>query len=298
MAIVEYLTNLTTGGLPSIPHLSYDDLQTRVRGNIYLELPQSDGSNCIITPSMSCLRRENSEERIDVLLKENSSVLEYLKDRLMYSLIVETAVLESASYFLEQNGYLLLARLKYFKALEKVLEIKLYTAPKKDLTAHYSDKIYIGRCFLNLEAPELKFNGLNLYVLSLLDQYDVVLEKANGRLNNPEKYQQTYFVEIHELVREVVGEVIKVLDSVPSSFDPTKWNKKEAIRIKSVYRGIKHLMLELADEVSEFENILRFNREDRYARYITKYRKDIKNIINSLNFNVLARLTYRIQEAQ
>jgi hypothetical protein len=70
------------------------------------------------------------------------------------------------------------------------------------------------------------------------------------------------------------------------------------VRIKARYRSIVHLILELNDEVNEFENVLRFNREDRFARYVTKYRKDLKNIIHQLNFNILAKLAHRIQGLQ
>jgi len=293
MAIVHYLNSLDPHALPTARYAFLDDLQAKVRQNLYLELPQADGTNCLLSPALVPVTDE-VEKRVRELLLDNSAILEYLKDRLINALVLDTAILETASYFIQQNDYLVLARLKYFKEIEKLLEIKLYTVSKRDITVHYSDKIYIGRLFLNLEQTELNYNGLNLYVLSLMDQYEYLKEKSKTHLNNPKRYRN-YFIEINELISDVVGEVIRSLDAVPPLFEPLKWSTDELVRIKSRYRSIVHLILELSDEVNEFENVLRFNREDRFARYVTKYRKDLKNIIHQLNFNVLAKLAHRIQ---
>jgi hypothetical protein len=37
-----------------------------------------------------------------------------------------------------------------------------------------------------------------------------------------------------------------------------------------------------------------FNNEDKFARYVTKFKKDLKNIIFFINFNILSELTHRI----
>ncbi len=294
MAIVHYLLSLDPKKLPHIPPLRLDDLQDNVRANLFLELPQSDGSNCLVSPALNSVGN-NHEDRVEFLLQEKSAVLDYLKDRLMQAMVLDTAIIETTSYFIEQNHHLVLARLKYFKEIEKLLEIKLYTATKKDLANHYSDKLYIGRCFINLETPELSYRGLNLYVLSLMDQYELLKHKAETRLGNQARYKN-YFVEIQELISDVVGEVIRSLDTVPTMFTPDAWDLPELVRTKARYRSIVHLLLELADEVNEFENVLRFNKEDQYARYVTKYRKDLKNIISTINLNVLAMLSGKIQE--
>jgi hypothetical protein len=296
MAIVHYLMSLKPKSLPSPRAVYLDDLQEKVRQNLFLELPHSDGTNCLLSPTLTPIS-DNVEERIHDLLHYNTDILDYLKDRLVNALVMDTAILETASYFIQQNNYLVLARLKYFKEIEKLLEIKLYTVSKRDITTHYSDKIYIGRLFLNLEQMALSYNGLNLYVLSLMDQYENLKEKSKSHINNPKRYRN-YFVEIHELISDVVGEVIRSLDAVPPVFEPENWTADELVKIKARYRSIVHLILELSDEVSEFENVLRFNREDRFARYVTKYRKDLKNIIHQLNFNVLAKLAHRIQNLQ
>ena len=293
MAIVQYLASLNLHQLPPLSRFQLDDLQQKVRSNLYLELPQTDGSLALLSPTLSPVNN-NFEERLVRMVTAKAEILDYIKDRLMRALIVDTAVLEGSSYYFDQNNCLLLARLKYFKEVEKLLEIKLYTVTLKDLVQNYSDKIYIGRCFLNLEVKELHYRGLNLYVLSLMDQYEILMGRRN-LLNEPEKYENSYFQEIQELVQEVVSEVIRVLDTLPRHFVPARWGLEELIRIKGCYRGIIHLLLELVEEVDEFENVLMFNQESRFARYVTKYKRDLKNIILLLNFNTLSELSRRIQ---
>jgi hypothetical protein len=293
MAIVHYLAGLDIGRLPALTRFRYDDLQQKIRRNMYLELPQTDGSLALLSPTLSSVNN-NFEERLVRLVSEQADILDYLKERLMRGLIVDTAIIEGSSYFFQQNNHLLLARLKYFKEVEKLLEVKLYTAPHKDLIQNYSDKIYIGRCFLNLEKKTLHYRGLNLYVLSLMDQYEI-LKGRKPLLNEPEKYERSYFQEIQELIQEVVAEVIRVLDTTPRRFNPARWDLEEIIRVKACYRGIIHLLLELVEEVSEFESVLMFHKENRFARYVTKYKRDLKNIILHLNFNILSELSRRIQ---
>jgi hypothetical protein len=293
MAIVQYLASLNLHQLPPLGRFRLDDLQQKVRNNLYLELPQTDGSLALLSPTLSPVIN-NFEERLARMVRSKSEILDYVKERLVRALIVDTAVLEGSSYYFEQNNCLLLARLKYFKEVEKLLEIKLYTVTHKDLVQNYSDKIYIGRCFLNLESKELHYRGLNLYVLSLMDQYEILIGRRN-LLNKPGKYEESYFQEIQELVQEVVSEVIRVLDTVPRHFNPTRWGLEELIRVKGCYRGIIHLLLELVEEVDEFENVLMYDQESRFARYVTKYKRDLKNIILLLNFNTLSELSRRIQ---
>ena len=293
MAVVQYLAGLRKEDLPPPRCVHFDNLQEKIRRNIYLELPMTDGGLCLLSPALQPADN-NCEARIQKLIEDNSSILLYLRERLVENLILDSAVLERSSYFLSQNNGLLLARLKYFNELEKVMELKLYTAPLKDINLHYSDKIYIGRCFMSLERRELPYKGLNLYVLSLMDQYEVLKTKSVGRLDHPEKYEKTYFQEIPELIQEVVSEVIRAIDTIPPKFRPTKWDVAEMIRVKAAYRSILHLLLELAEEVVEFESVLNFNDEDKFARYVTKFKKDLKNIIFFINFNILSELTHRI----
>lgn len=295
MAFIDFISGLSRSKLPPLKKIHFDDFQQRVRPNIYLEIPQADETCCTLTPSLHPVGN-HYEERVYEMVNLKADVLDYLKERILHALVADTCLLETSTYFIEQNDHLLLARLKRFIEEEKILEIKLYTATAEELKKHYSDKIYIGRCFIRPQMNHLPWDGLNLYVLSLMDQFEMVKSMADGRLLDAKRYESTSFAEINDIITDLVAEVIAELETLPKSFQPDRWPLEEKVRVKAVYRKMIHLFIELLDSVGELENTLFFNQEDRFAKYVTKYRQDVKNIVNYLNFKVLSTLSRSIRE--
>ena len=68
-------------------------------------------------------------------------------------------LLDISSYFIEQNGFLVLARLRERDSEGRRYEIKFYTHSPKELLTHYEDKIYIGRDFVDLFNFNRKYFG-------------------------------------------------------------------------------------------------------------------------------------------
>lgn len=296
MSVVAFLTSLDYRSLPPLKKFALDDFQRKVRGNIFIEIPLKNDTYCLLSPAMKILGN-SADDRVRKLVSQSSAVVEYFKERLMQALVIETALLETSTYFVEQNGHLLLARLNRVLEHEKLVEINLYTATAVDLSKHYSDKIYIGRCFIKPEVHHLPYDGLNFHVLSLIDQFEALQSKAKDRLSDAETYRETYFCEIRELLDDVVSEVISGLENLPPSLHLERWGTEETIRVKALYRGVVHMFVELLDEVGEFESVLMHKGEDKFVRYVTKYRQDLKNIVNYLNFNVLSPLSQHIHRS-
>ena len=69
---------------------------------------------------------------------------------------------------------------------------------------------------------------------------------------------------------------------------------EDLIDINAQYRTINHYMIELRDEVAEFENLLRFNKEMDFVRYVTKYKKDLANDISYFNIKINGCLQAKI----
>ena len=46
--------------------------------------------------------------------------------------------------------------------------------------------------------------------------------------------------------------------------------------------------------MAEFENLLRFKKETDFVRYVTKYKKDLTNLISYFNIKINGGLTQRI----
>jgi len=90
------------------------------------------------------------------------------------------------------------------------------------------------------------------------------------------------------------SESIQILQSLPPYLEFEKLKAKDLIDINAQYRTINHFLIELHDEVAEFENLLRFKKEASFVRYVTKYKKDLTNAISYFNIKINGCLTEKI----
>ena len=120
-----------------------------------------------------------------------------------------------------------------------------------------------------------------------------MIDKAQEKLKNPLEYK-SFFQEIKELVAELRSESLLILQSLPPHLDFAKVSDKDLIDINAQYRTINHYIIELHDEVEEFENLLHFHKENDFARYVTKYKKDVTNLISYFNIKINGFLTQKI----
>lgn len=288
---IEELMKVEVNNLPPLQPMLYDDLHQNVLKNLHLELG-SGPVLYLISPSYSVLNTVPTEPVIDFLNKKEN-LLNYLKEYIIQNLALYTVILEMSSYFIEQNNYLVLARFREKSGDGRKFELKFYTHEPKELLNNYKDKIYIGRDFIDLLNFKRKYWGVKEFVISVKEQYDRLLDKAEARIKNPLEYR-SYFQEIKESVNEAYNESLLILQSLPPYPDLDKLSGKELIDINSQYREITHFLVELRDEVDEFENLLRFKKEADFVRYVTKFKKDLTNLISFLNIKINGILGYRI----
>lgn len=290
---VEELSKLDVQSLPALRQMVVDDLHHKVFKNLHLEL----GSGAVLyllSPSYSVLNPAATETLNDFITKKET-LLNYLKESILQNLAVYSVLLDINSYFIEQNNYLVLARLSERDSGGRRYEIKFYTHSPMELLSHYEDKIYIGRDFIDLFHLKRKHFGLKDLILSLKDQYEVLIDKAQEKLKTPLDYK-SYFQEIKESVNELRTESLQILQSLPPYLDFAKLSDKDLIDINAEYRTINHYVIELHDEVGEFENILRFRKEQDFVRYVTKYKKDLTNLISYFNIKINGCLTQKIYD--
>jgi len=288
---IEELGKLDQTSLPAPRTILLDDLTQNVLKNLHLELGSGPVLH-LLSPSYSVLNPAPTPVVREFLAKKET-LLDYLREAIVQNLAVYTVVLEANSYFIEQNDFLVLARLRELESEGRKYEIKFYTHSPKELLTHYEDKIYIGRDFLDLYTIERKHFGLKNAILSLQSQYNRLVERAQSRLKNHQDYR-SFFQEIQESVNEVQTESLLILQSLPPHLDFAKLSGKDLIDINAQYRAINHYLVELHDEVEEFDNILRFKKEREFVRYVTKYKKDLTNLISFFNIKVNGVLIQRI----
>lgn len=288
---VEELSNLDLKNLPPIRPFLFDDLHQNVLKNLYLELGTGPVLY-LLSPSYSVINPSPNETINDFITKKDN-VLHYVKEYIVQNLAVYSVLLDVNSYFVEQNHYLVIARLRERDSGGRRYEIKFYTHSPRELMTHYQDKIYIGRDFVDLFHFRRKYYGVKELIDSLKDQYDALLDKAKEKLKNPLEYK-SFFQEIKEYVNELRSESILILQPLPPYLDFKKLEAKDLIDINAQYRIINHYLIELNDEVAEFENILRFKKETDFVRYVTKYKKDLANLISYFNIKINGNLTEKI----
>jgi hypothetical protein len=290
---VEELSKLEIQSLPPLRPMVLDDLHSKALKNLHLEMGTGPVLY-LLSPSYSVLHPTANEVITDFTTKKES-LLDYLREYIIRNLAVYSVLLDINSYFVEQNSFLVLARLREKDSGGRRFEIKFYTNSPLELTTHYEDKIYIGRDFIDLFGFKRKHYGVKELIASVKDQNERMIDKAQEKLKNPLEYK-SFFQEIKELVAELRSESLLILQSLPPYLDFAKVNDKDLIDINAQYRTIKHYIIELHDEVEEFENLLHFHKENDFARYVTKYKKDVTNLISYFNIKINGSLTQKIYE--
>ncbi|MFP4082774.1 MAG: hypothetical protein ACLFVG_08455 [Candidatus Aminicenantes bacterium] len=288
---IEELSKLEINKLPPLQNILLDDLHQQVLKNLYLEVGTGPVLY-LLSPSYSVVN-PTPNEVIDDFIKRYGDLLNYVKEHIIQNLAVYSVLLAVNSYFVEQNSYLVLARLRERDSGGRRYEIKFYTHSPRELLTHYNDKIYIGRDFIDLFHFKRKYLGVKELIVSLKDQYEVLLDRAEEKLKYPLEYK-SFFQEMKEYVNELRSESLLILQSLPPYLDFENLSGEDLIDINAQYRTINHYLIELNDEVGEFENLLHFKKETDFVRYVTKYRKDLTNIISYFNIKINGLLTEKI----
>ena len=190
---IEELSKLKIKDLPQLEPLLADDLHQNVIKHLYLELGTGPVLY-LLSPSYTVISPTPNELVSDFIAKKDD-ILDYIKEYIMQNLSVYSVLLDVNSYFIEQNNFLVLARLRERDTDGRCYEIKFYTHSPRELMTNYKDKIYIGRDFIDLFQFKRKHFGLHDYLDSFKDQYDVLLDRAEEKLKNPLKYK-SFFQEI------------------------------------------------------------------------------------------------------
>ncbi len=287
---VEELLKLDIDSLPKLKPVLFDDLRQKVLKNLYMEL--GSGQVLYLLSFSYNVINPSPNEVVDDLITKRSEVLNFIKEYICRNLTVYSVLLDVNSYFIEQNNYLLLARLRERDSGGRRYEIKYYTHSPLEVVKNYKDKIYIGRDFIDLFQFKRKYFGIKEFITSLKDQNEVLLERAEQKMRRPVKYK-SFFQEISEYVNELHTESFDTLQSLPPYLDMDKLSGNDLIDINAQYRSINHYLIELRDEVEEFENLL-FKSEVSYVRYVTKYKKDIANLISYFNIKINGSLSEKI----
>ncbi len=292
---IDELSRLDASTLPPLKSMLLDDLYQKVQKNLHFEL--GSGPVLYLLSASYGVLNPTPDETITDFVTRHEALLDYLKEAVVQNLAVYSALIEVNSSFIEQNSFLVLARLRERDSEGRRFEVKFYTHSPEELLSRYEDKIYLGRDFVDLFNTGRKYFGVKDAIVSLKTQYEKLLSRAGAKLKKPQEFK-SYFQEIGESVGELHNEGLLILESLPPHMEYAKMSGKDLIDVNAQYRAINHFVIELQDEVSEFENLLRFKKRSDFVRYVTKYKKDVTNLISYFNIKVNGVIVQRIYQSK
>lgn len=270
METLEILRELKDQKLGEYPQIGYSSLYKRVLEAFHFEF-ELESDTFLFSPFYTLLQGGENPDLTDFVDK-SENFLDSLKEFLLNSLFVYSALIEENSYYLLNPHSILIARMIHKKDVR--FEIKFYTHYEDELLTNYKDKIYIGRDFVNLKKFERKYLGLKKYFRSLTEQNDKAQSRAKQKLRYFEDYKKPYLDEINYLVKETVSDAMERI----KLFSETKLediSKNNTVEVLDNIFYLSNLMIEMRDLTQEFENKLRLRGETDFVKYLTKFLKDL-----------------------
>lgn len=270
MGTLEALKEIKDKPLTNYPKIVYSNLFKKALERLHFEFGLDEG-NYLFSPFYTQLIGEKHQE-LEEFIAGSEVFLDSLKEFILDSLYVYSALVEENSYYLLNPHSVLIARMLHKRELR--FEVKFYAHYEDELLTNYKDKIYIGRDFINLKKFERKYLGLKKYFLSLIEQNDKIQERAVQKLRYFEDYKKDYLDEINYLIQEAVSDSMERI----KLFKETKLADIPKAKTMDALDNILYLlglMTELRDFTQEFESKLRQREENDFVKYLTKFSKDL-----------------------
>jgi len=274
---ISTLSRISSHKFDYIPTIRHSNLFSRIRNTFHCEFDLK-GEKLLFSPMYTQIRGE-PEPKLIRFIEQNEPFLDSLKDFIINSLYVFSAVIEENSYYLTHEQDIIIGRLIHRNDLR--FEVKFYSHFVDELISAYNDKIYLGRIFVDLQKFDREHFGLNDYFISILEQNNKIQERARHKLRFYDEYKKTELAEIDYLAKEVANESMERIKLFPTC-DPKTIPTVTLQEIMDNLLYIQNLMIELREVAQEFENKLRLREETSFAKYLTKFSKDLINDVKYL----------------
>jgi len=279
-----------------LPEFRLDPFQEAVLANLYLEFFLAR-SRALVSPRFAFLPTgeidpEEADE-LHTLLAARKGTLSRWRRYVVVNLALYSALLETNSYYLSLNDHLLIARFVAVLGREDEYVIKLYTIARRDLPAHYKDKIYLGRDQISMRSLRREHFGIPNLRLSLEEQLGKLKVRLTGMVaeGETELFRREFLADLDETVSELGARVDDLVRAFPAHVFTSSPDSATLLEASSRFRGVKHLLIEVEDTLGEMERTLLGEGHPRGARYVTKVRKDVTNAINFIMCKINGRIS-------
>lgn len=279
-----------------VPQFHLDHFQEGIRKNLYLEF-FFKSCRVLVTPDLNTITTgkadEEEEASLEIILKEKPDVIDKIKDYLQYDLTHYSALLETNSYYLTLNDYLLIARFVSLDDDPLSFIVKLYTINAMDLPANYSDKIYIGRDRISLQSLHRPHFGLKFIRNSLIEQFLKLKDRLKDHLGE-EAYleiESEFLGSMEDSIGDFAESAKEIEASFPNDISSKTMEESALIQANVKYRELKHILIEVEETLREMRGFMFRNNQDVAVRYVTKFLKDVTNNVNFIMFKVNGRIS-------
>lgn len=298
MVSVEGLKKILTQNSLPAPTSKFqpDFFQKSVEENLYFEFFLSTG-RVLVTPDFEMLPvgplELMEEDEFHDILQSSREKLTLLKDYVIYQLSIYSALLETNSYYVCLNQYLVICRLVLLEQDDFDFEIKLYTISKEELPHNYKDKIYLGRDFISLSKMNREQLGLKYICSSIESQLQKLILRCKAFLPKKEQneIQKEYFEEFSELLEYLQKEEQEIYKIFPNGSKPEKFPITKILDINRRFRELKHIIIDMIETARELETSLFDKNQPKAVRYATKFYKDLENYKNYIMHKVNGRIS-------
>lgn len=292
---MDSLTAIASRESIEVPAFPLDRFQSAVLKQLHLEFFFAK-CRVLITPHLRFETTgesyEEEEATLQGILNERQAQLGQLKLYLLHNLSLYSALLETNSYYIAANDHLLISRFVEFKAHPGSYEVKLYTLPREDLLAHYSDKIYLGRDLVSFEKPQRDHFGLRYMSDSLEEQIGKLGTriKKHAPKRTHASLERELLRDLEELISEFRQHARTVLDGYPADISSGTLGQADLLDVNGLFRELKHILSETDETLREMEERL-LEEAPHAGRYVIKFRKDISNDVNYIMLKVNGRIS-------
>ena len=274
--------------LAPIEPSSLDPLYRSVLDNLHLEIRHED-VQYLISPTFEVIHPAICPVAVSDFVKQQRPMLEQLRPFLIHNLLAYSFLVETQSYYLQQNRGLMIARIKERDANAMRFEVLYYTNTPAEVVSHYSDKIYLGRDFVRLSRFLRPKGGLGDHIQSLLFEIEALKEMANLKLHEHSDGVDTCLADIESIGDEFIEHGMTYLESLPASFVFEDSHDKGLLTgFLANARRLKHFLIEIDSDLEELSMVLRERDEPDFRRYVVKFRSDIHNLIELFNVKLIA----------
>ncbi|HQI21015.1 MAG TPA: hypothetical protein PLW55_16815, partial [Leptospiraceae bacterium] len=102
---------------------------------------------------------------------------------------------------------------------------------------------------------------------------------------------EEFLSEVEELIGEFAEASNRIMEKFPVEINTRTLERESLVQANAQFRNLKHILMEIEESLREMEQNLFEKDSPRAVRYVTKFKKDVVNDINTIMFKINGRIS-------